>query len=167
MPTGSAVTSTGSAVTSTGSALTSPRRDHTGAIAGGVAGGVIGLVLIALGCALFWRRRRRRRANRDDTSPVTEKAQLHSDDVKPERKELQGTNGSRELLERKPTGEAEMAANEEVTRDNLQELPSNEPPGHEMETTENEMAVLDRLGRLTDSTTLVSSRSKSDSAPET
>ncbi|KIV78851.1 hypothetical protein PV11_06460 [Exophiala sideris] len=155
-----------STTTSLPGGVNPPRDDHTGAIAGGVVGGVIGLAAVVLAGFLFRKQRHKRLAHKKDTSDVTEKAQLHSDDVKPDRKELQGTDGPQELSEKKPTEMAEMAANEEVARDNLKELPSNEPPGHEMETTENEMAVLDRLARLTDSTTLVSSRSRTDDTPD-
>ncbi|OAL25247.1 hypothetical protein AYO22_05124 [Fonsecaea multimorphosa] len=150
--------------------VASTHESHTGAIAGGVVGGVLGLASLVLVVFLFWRRQRRRRARTNQTSTATEKAQLHADDVKPDRKELPGTEGSQDLLQKKPTEVAEMAANEEVVaRDKLRELPSNETPSHEMETTENEMAALDRMARLTGSTqatTLVSSRSKTDDTPE-
>ncbi|KAK5210450.1 hypothetical protein LTR47_000339 [Exophiala xenobiotica] len=152
--------------TPTPSALTSTHENHTGAIAGGVVGGVAELAMVVLVAVFFWRRRRKSRAPVEEPSIVTEKAQLHSDDVKPDRKELQGTEGSRDMLEKQPKEVAEMAANEEVVADNLKELPSNETPGHELETTENEMAALDRLARMTDSTTLVHASSKSDDSPK-
>ncbi|KAK5228335.1 hypothetical protein LTR72_002218 [Exophiala xenobiotica] len=150
----------------TPSALTSTHEDHTGAIAGGVVGGVAGLAMVILMAVFFWRRRRKSRAPVEEPSIVTERAQLHADDVKPDRKELQGTGDSREMLEKQPAEVAEMAANEEVVANNLKELPSNETPGHELETTENEMAALDRLARMTDLTTLVHGSSKTDDSPE-
>ncbi len=106
------------------------------------------------------------RAPEEEPGNATEEAQLHSDDVKPNRKELQGTEGSREMLGERPTEVAEMAANEEVVGNNLKERPFNETPGHELETTENELAALDRLARLTDSTTLVHSSAKTDDSTE-
>ena len=129
--------------------------------------------MVVLAAVFFWRRWRKSRAPVDvprapvdEPSNATEKAQLHSDDVKPDRKELQGTEGSREMLEKRPTEVVELAANEGVVGNKLKELPSNETPGHELETTENEMAALDRLARLTDSTTLVHGSSKTDDSTE-
>jgi hypothetical protein len=55
-----------------------------------------------------------------------EKAQLHSDDVKPVRTELDGG------LRRKPIPPRELAANEDPTR-TINELPANEAVGSEME----------------------------------
>jgi hypothetical protein len=50
---------------------------------------------------------------------------------------------------------SELPANEEIIDINRsKEMPANEPPSHEMETTENEMAALDRMARMTGSTTL-------------
>jgi hypothetical protein len=75
--------------------------------------------------------------------------------VKPDRKELEGTKASQALLEKRPPDISELPANEEITdKAKLVEMPSNEPTGHEMETTENEMAALDRMAKMTDSTTL-------------
>ena len=70
---------------------------------------------------------------------------------------MEGTEASRHLPAKGPVGFSELPANEMVVdKDKLKEMPSNEPAGHEMETTENEMAALDRMARmnrLTDSTT--------------
>jgi hypothetical protein len=140
------------------SAVESHRDSHTAAIAGGVGGGVGGLVLLVLFVVAFLVRRRRKRLLAKERPPsVHEKPQLHSDDVKPDRKELEGTRAARDMLERHPEEVAEMPTNEEVPSHDLNEMPSNETPGHEMETTENEMAALDRMVRTMPSSTLVSS----------
>ncbi|KIW65079.1 hypothetical protein PV04_07363 [Phialophora macrospora] len=77
-------------------------------------------------------------------------------------KELEGTQASQALLEKKPPVISELPANEEIIdKARLKEMPSNEPTGYEMETTENEMAALDRMAKMTDSTTLGSGNSSS------
>ncbi|EXJ88602.1 hypothetical protein A1O1_05532 [Capronia coronata CBS 617.96] len=151
--------------TASQSAATSQARSHTTEIATGVTGGVLGLVVIVTIALLVRRRRRKRRAAARGQASMEghEKPQLHSDDIKPDRKELEGTRVSNTMRERLATEIAELSANEEVVRrDRLGELPSNEPTGHEMETTENEMAVLDRMVCLTESTALTSERNDGD-----
>ena len=98
-----------------------------------------------IGVFVFFLRRRSQRKRRapPPTQDPHEKAQLHADDLKPDRKELEGTKASRALLERKGNL-AEMPANEEVERKDLPEMNSNQIVGNELETTENEMRVLDR-----------------------
>lgn len=136
---------------------TSPRADggqstsrslNTRAIAGGTVGGVTCIALIV--GLFFFIRRHRKRKFQPGNEERTEKAQLHSDDIKPDRKELFGSKVPQDMLERK-TVLSELPANEEVIRRNgqLEELPSNEPVGQEMETTENEMRELDRLAGST------------------
>ena len=93
--------------------------------------------------------------------PVHEKAQLPSDDVKRDRKELEGTIACQAMLEKR-TIISELPANEDVDQNRLKELPANEPAGHEMETTENEMTALDRMARVQDSTTLGNDNARSD-----
>jgi hypothetical protein len=128
-----------------------------------VVGAVVGLAIVAVLSWLALRRRRRILSARQ-ASGSHEKSQLHSEDIRPDRKELEGTLGSGDMLERKPTEFAEMPANEEVIQDNLKEMPSNEPACQEMETTENEMAALDRLARSAQSTTLVGDKTTSDNS---
>ncbi|ETI26377.1 hypothetical protein G647_03154 [Cladophialophora carrionii CBS 160.54] len=91
----------------------------------------------------------------EDDQAAHEKAQLHSDDIKPERKEPEGTRASQALLEKRPTDISEFPANEQgIDNARLKEMPSNEPAGHEMGTTENEIVAWDRMARMADSTTL-------------
>lgn len=99
-----------------------------------------------LGIFLFIRRHRRRQGKAQFHDEPHEKAQLHSDDIKPDRMELTGSKVPQSMLE-KQTVLSELPANEEIMRHNesAEEMPSNETPGHEMETTENEMRALDRL----------------------
>ena len=145
------------------------KKDHAGAIAGGAIGGFSGIALAVVIVMLVLRRRRNKNRNLNDVAAIdtSEKPELHADDLKPNRKELQGTDGPRDTLAKKPTEVSEMAANEEVIRKaGLRELPSNEDVGQEMETTENEMAALDRLaasrsGEGEDSTTLASNATNS------
>lgn len=143
----------------------SSHHSHTAAIAGGVVGGVIGFALVILLAWVVWRKRRTRPVPREEHTGH-EKAQLHSDDLKPDRKELSGTAASPGMLEKKPTEVSELPANELVVdRHRSQEMASNEPAAHEMETTENEMAALDRMARMTDSTTLSSGNTRSQEPP--
>jgi hypothetical protein len=118
---------------------------NTAAIAGGAVGGVA-FLLVLVGILYFVRRHRKRRHKRPSPDEPQEKAQLHSDDVKPDRKELLGSKVPQAMLEKK-TVLNELPANEEVVRQHgpLEEMPSNEPAGQELETTENEMRALDRL----------------------
>jgi hypothetical protein len=121
-------------------------------------------VIVIVGWFLLRQRRRSRSPPAlGDDQGAHEKAQLHSDDVKPDRKELEGTKASQALLEKRPPDISELPANEEITdKARLAEMPSNEPTGHEMETTENEMAALDRMAKMTDSTTLGSGNTRSE-----
>ena len=124
-----------------------PHHLSKGGIAGAVIGGVVGTALVLLAAFLVIRLRRKRRANRLDEAH--EKPQLHSEDFKPDRNELQGTKASQTLLEKKGFV-AELPANEdplssELTGTGVSEMTTNEDAGHEMETTENEMKALDRL----------------------
>jgi hypothetical protein len=75
-------------------------------------------------------------ANAAEASNV-EKAQLHSQDVKPDRKEMQGEGGPKFLKPLVPP--AEMATNEEVIR---RELPANELTGAELEVKRNATSKL-------------------------
>ena len=134
-------------------------------VGGGVGGGVGGAALIIVVAWFALRKRRTKPTSVEDTG-VPEKAQLHSDDIKPDRKELEGTKASQNMLEKRATNLSELPANEEVIdKHRSKEMPSNEPAGHEMETTENEMAALDRMARMTDSTTLGSGNTKSEEPP--
>lgn len=65
---------------------------------------------------------------RPNTQLQGEKAQLHSDDLKPDRKELVGEGA----VKRKPVSVAEMPANEDPKRI-TSELPENEIIGSEMD----------------------------------
>lgn len=98
------------------------------------------------GIFLFIRRHRRKKQKAKAHDESHEKSQLHGDDIKPDRKELTGSKVPQSMLERQAVLN-ELPANEEVQRHDgsLEEMPSNETPGHEMETTENEMRALDRL----------------------
>lgn len=146
-------------------AASSSHRSHRAAIAGGVVGGVIGLALVVVLAWFVWRKRRTRPVQREEQAGH-EKAQLHSDELKPDRKELSGTAASQSMLEKKPTDISELPANERVVdKHRSQEMASNEPAAHEMETTENEMAALDRMARMTDSTTLSSGNTRSQEPP--
>ncbi|OCT48747.1 hypothetical protein CLCR_04968 [Cladophialophora carrionii] len=160
-----AATSLQSDSTSSAAAAPTPGADHsnTAAIAGGVVGGVGGAAAIIIVVWFLLRRRRRKPAAPEDDQAAHEKAQLHADDIKPERKELEGTRASQALLEKRPTDILELPANEQVI-DNARrkEMPSNEPAGHEMETTENEIAAWDRTARMADSTTLGSGNTRSE-----
>ena len=128
----------------------SSTHSHTAAIAGGVVGGVSGIAVVVILIWLILKRRRKTPAQ-DENHLAHEKAQLHSDDFKPDRKELEGTGASKNMLQKQPI---ELPANEVVHDQNRpNEMASNEPAGHEMETTENEMAVLDRLARAANSST--------------
>ncbi|EXJ56595.1 hypothetical protein A1O7_06939 [Cladophialophora yegresii CBS 114405] len=117
-------------------AAPTPAADHsnTAAIAGGVVGGVGGAAVVIIVVWFLLRRRRKKPAALQDDQAAHEKAQLHSDDMKPDRKELEGTPASQALLEKRPTAISELPANGEVA-DNarLKEMPSNEPAGHEMD----------------------------------
>lgn len=99
---------------------------NTAAIAGGVVGGV-GFLGIILGIAFFIRHHRRRHRTSTSVTPGNphEKAQLHSDDIKPDRRELAGSKVSQNMLERQ-TVVSELPANEEVRRKDglLEEMPS-------------------------------------------
>jgi hypothetical protein len=140
----------------------SPHHRNIGAIVGGVVGGMVGLILLSTLVVLVTKRRQKQQVP-PPSDPTHEKAQLHSDDVKPDRKELKGTDAPRALLQNKPTEISELPANEEVQdQGKVKEMPSNEIPAHEKETTENEMAALDRMARMTDSTTLGNSNSRSE-----
>ncbi len=89
-------------------------------IAGATVGSVIGVTLIFGFLLLFFLRRRKQKRQKENQAsqdtkpqPVVEKAQLHSDDYKPERTELLGDQPG---VKRKPVPPAEMAANENPVR---------------------------------------------------
>ena len=104
------------------------------------------------------RRRRRTRPPQDEDQAVHERAQLHSDGIIPDRKELEGTPASRAMLESRTAELSGLRTKGEVVdTDRLMEMPSNEPAGYEMETTENEIAALDRMARIGDQSTFESS----------
>ena len=63
---------------------------------------------------------------------VHEKAQLHSDDIKPDRQELEGSG---DMLVKKQTEFAEMPANELFVKDKGEIMSSNTPASHETEAT--------------------------------
>jgi len=142
-------------VVPTPSPTAAPHRSNAGAIAGGVVGGIAGLAFVGL--FIFIIRRQRKRNLRVDH--IRDKPQLHSDDLKPDRKGMEGSKASRDMLE-KQGKIAEMPANGEMELKSkkLEEMPSNEPTGYEVETTENEMRALDPLARSSEGTTLVSSK---------
>jgi hypothetical protein len=103
-----------------------------GAIAGAAVGAVVGFLAI-VGLLTFFLLRRRRQKRHDkaaeaDHHPQVEKAQLHSDDLKRDRKELVGESE----IKRKPVPVAEMPANEDPERI-ASELPVNEIVGSEMD----------------------------------
>ena len=85
----------------------SPHKSNAGVIAGGVVGGAAGLAFVGL-LIFFLRRHRKRNLSGDH---IRDKPQLHSDDLKPDRKEMEGSKASRDLLE-KQGKIAEMPANE-------------------------------------------------------
>jgi len=76
-------------------------------------------VFLALGYFILRKRRRRRR---DKTTELvgTEKPMLHSDDIKPDRKELQGD-------------EPALQVTSTLWNDAMAELPANEMPGTELD----------------------------------
>jgi LPXTG-motif cell wall-anchored protein len=114
--------------------ITSPAspRPSPGVIAGATVGAVVGFLAIVGLLAFFLLRRRKqnRRHHAAETDPHLqgEKAQLHSDDLKPVRKELMGQG----VIKRKPVPPAEMPANEDLERI-TSELPANEIIGSEMD----------------------------------
>jgi hypothetical protein len=116
------------------STITSPAspRPSAGVIAGATVGAVIGFLAIVGLLAFFLLRRRKlnRRHHAAEIDPHLqgEKAQLHSDDLKPVRKELMGQG----VIKRKPVPPAEMPANEDLERI-TSELPANEIIGSEMD----------------------------------
>jgi hypothetical protein len=111
-----------------------------GAIAGvAVACTLAVVVIIALVIFLCFRRRKRHKqdkirkvetANRQEV----EKAQLHSEDLKPIRKEL---SGDQPLASKKDISIAEMPANEDPQR-TTSEMPANEAVGNELQGGSNE-----------------------------
>ena len=119
-PTISAITSPSSSASSTPSSSTGGLKK--GAIIGGTVGGVGGL--IALGVIIFFLSRRHRGQRRPlpRQESVHEKAQLHSDDFKPQARELEAKPPPKELegksaphdLWRARGLAAEMPANEDV-----------------------------------------------------
>lgn len=131
-PTTSATTSSSlGASSSSGSSVggSNGGGSNTGAIAGGVVGGVGGLAVIGVIIFFVMRRRRRRRTNstqqRPAPSPPQEKAQLHSDDLKPQRTELEGRNAQRGLREdERPM--SELPVDEEVGRSDQTETTSDD-----------------------------------------
>jgi LPXTG-motif cell wall-anchored protein len=114
--------------------ITSPAspRPSPGVIAGATVGAVVGFLAIVGLLAFFLLRRRKqnRHHHAAETDPHLqgEKAQLHSDDLKPVRKELMGQG----VIKRKPVPVAEMPANEDLKRI-TSELPANEIIGSEMD----------------------------------
>ena len=124
--TSTTTTSSQSAFSSTGTSTARPNGggSNTGAIAGGVVGGVSGLIVIGLAFFLLRRQRRQRMQRQQPGSPI-EKAQLHSDDLKPQVKELDGRNDRSEIdgksapheLRGDETPMAELPVNEEVGRE--------------------------------------------------
>jgi hypothetical protein len=103
-------TATGKPAERTGSSL------RVGAIIGATLGVVFGVTLFC-GLALFFFRRKKRRAEEkasiEENADTDVKAQLHSEDVKPVRKELQGDQPPGVLPE-KGVVVAELPANEIV-----------------------------------------------------
>jgi LPXTG-motif cell wall-anchored protein len=111
--------------------ITSPAspRPSPGVIAGATVGAVVGFLAIVGLLAFFLLRRRKqnRHHHAAETDPHLqgEKAQLHSDDLKPVRKELMGQG----VIKRKPVPVAEMPANESVIKRKsvpVAEMPANE-----------------------------------------
>jgi uncharacterized surface protein with fasciclin (FAS1) repeats len=108
---------------------------NIGAIVGGVVGGVGGIALIII---LLWfiRRQRQRKSpqiaaqQQEQKDGQFERAQLHGDDLKPDRKELSGTAASYQMLE-KPGTVSELPANEGVMKRDggLAEVPSDRSEG--------------------------------------
>ena len=136
---------------------------NTAAIVGGAVGGVCGMVAV-ITIILFILRLRTAWLSARGMIETHEKPQLHSDDVQPDRKEQVGTQAPRAMLEKRPTDISEMPWNEEILHNGLKEMPSNKIPGNKLETTENEVAVLDRMARLTGSTTLTGDNTTDDTA---
>jgi beta-lactamase regulating signal transducer with metallopeptidase domain len=112
-------------------ANTSPLKS-AGAIAGvGVACTLAVVFIIALIIFLCFRRRKRRKQDKiqkAETANRQEKAQLHSEDLKPIRKEL---SGDKPLTSKKEVPIAEMPANEDPQR-TTSEMPANEAIGSEL-----------------------------------
>ena len=131
-PTTSSITSASSgASTSSGSSAgdSNGGGSNTGAIAGGVVGAVVGVAVTAAIIFFVMRRRRRQRTNATQQgpppSPPEEKAQLHSDDLKPQRTELEGSNAQRGLREDgRPM--SELPVDEEVGRSDQTETTSDD-----------------------------------------
>lgn len=135
-------------------------RPSTGVIAGIAVGATIGVVIVLSLVAFFvWRLRRKRKSMKNvttagaiDTENRTEKSQLHSDDYKPSRKELEG---SKVLLTVR-----EIAGVHEIETQDLSkvrtEMSANEIAASELDTPDRA-----RLSPTTDSSTLLGSSVRS------
>jgi beta-lactamase regulating signal transducer with metallopeptidase domain len=111
-----------------------------GAIAGVAVACTLAVVfIITLVVFLCFRRRKRRKQDKirkaeSDNRQEEEKAQLHSEDLKPIRKEL---SGDQPLASKKDVPIAEMPANEDPQR-TAGEMPANEAVGSELPGESNE-----------------------------
>ena len=95
--------------------------------------------MVALGVCLCFRRRKRQKLDKIRKAEITngqavEKAQLHSEDLKPVRRELPGDRPS---VGRRDGPVAEMAANEDPQRTAF-EMPSNNAVESELQGESNE-----------------------------
>jgi flagellar biosynthesis/type III secretory pathway M-ring protein FliF/YscJ len=111
-----------------------PHHLSAGVIAGSTVGAIAGLVLLVVLVSFLQLHRRRRRKLAAEAAAAAaaaaapnDKPQLHSDDVKPVRTELDAG------IKSKPLPPKEMAAKEELIR-TVSEMPANEIVGSEMET---------------------------------
>lgn len=142
--------------TSTASGNRDTSSTNTGAVIGATVGIVLGVLLLCGVTLLLFLRRRQSKKSKSETQYTTqdgddptktEKAQLHSDDIKPVRKELEGDvpNKKDERIEEV----VEMPANEPV--EGAKELPANEIMGSEMDATKNNRFTKNELVERKDS----------------
>ena len=127
----SAQSTIASTATTTAAATASPSAVpdslKPGSIAGIVVGAFVGLALFVALAVFTLRRKRKTSQEKLATDNLqSEKAQLHSDDLKPDRKELQASRPSGS-----PGTFAELPAKEPVARGT--EMPANEVVGAEMQ----------------------------------
>ena len=147
---GSEASSVQTSGASSGSAVLS-----TGALAGTAVGAALGSMLVLAAVIFFiWRHRRAARRRKTESADVIagtqeEKAQLHSDEYKPRREELEGSKAAMKVRQIGGLNELEHDPISRVRS----EMSANEPAAREMSST---------MPSTADSSTLVSSGSRSN-----